>query len=105
MARRFITLGVYDISSFHISIDSSGHVCHWHVSTKKCLTTVKEERHTLAVQFAPDYLTFATTGSNAKIIVYDEPTNAIKTVLEPRLLLILTVQYIYQYFHHQLYHS
>ena len=86
---------MYDTFSFHISIDSSGQVCHWHVSTKQCLSTVKEERHTLAVRFAPDYLTFATTGSDAKIIVYDEPTNAIKTILEPRSLLILTVYYIY----------
>ena len=67
-----------------VSTDASGQVRHWHVSTKQCLSTIHEERHTLAARFAHDHLTFATAGSDSKVHIYDYPTNTLLSVLEPR---------------------
>ena len=64
--------------------DASGHVRHWHVSTSQCLSTIKEERQTLAAAFAPDGLSFATAGSDNKVYIYDEVTHKLVKTLEPR---------------------
>ena len=65
-------------------IDASGYIYNWHLSTQKCLSTIHEDRHTLAAKFAPDYLTFATAGSDNKVYIYDQSTRAIQAILEPR---------------------
>lgn len=69
----------------YMHLDASGQVRHWHVSTKQCLSTIHEDRHTLAARFAPDYLTFATAGSDCKVNIYDHFTKTLTAVLEPRL--------------------
>lgn len=71
----------------YMLLDASGQVRHWHVSTKQCLSTIHEDRHTLAARFAPDYLTFATAGSDCKVNIYDHFTKTLTAVLEPRLQL------------------
>ena len=81
-----LTNFVAAVSIIHcVSTDASGQVRHWHVSTKQCLSTIHEERHTLAARFAHDHLTFATAGSDSKVHIYDYPTNTLLSVLEPRL--------------------
>ena len=71
-------------------VDASGQVRHWHVSTKQCLSTILEDRQTLAARFAPDNLTFATAGSDSKVNIYDNSTKNIQAILEPRLVFKLT---------------
>ena len=79
----YIFLSVYICTTRNV--DASGQVRHWHVSTKQCLSTILEDRHTLAARFAPDYLTFATAGSDGKVHIYDHSTKTLQAVLEPRL--------------------
>jgi len=64
--------------------DSSGHVRHWHVSAGQCLSTIEENRQTLAAATAPDNLTFATAGSDSKVLVNDESTMNLVRTLESR---------------------
>ena len=80
--------------------DSSGTVCHWHISTGQCLSTISELRQTLAAVFAPDELSFATTGSDAKIYIYDQKTTKRIHTLESRYFIIYDqVTYLYCIFY------
>ena len=75
-----------------ITIDSSGHVHQWHISTGKSLTLATEKRQTLAAVYAPDASTFTTSGSDCKLLVYDSSTGKCQITLEARLVLYIIYQ-------------
>ena len=60
------------ISNILLSTSSNGDVTHWHVPSKSVLGCVNEGRQVLGCDYAMDGLTFATCGSDSRIIVYDE---------------------------------
>jgi len=65
--------------------DADGRVKHWHVTSSACLSTVVEsQRQTLACAFNSSVSHFVTAGSDTKIMVYDEKTKKLLTILEPR---------------------
>ncbi|KAI6648001.1 Katanin p80 WD40 repeat-containing subunit B1-like [Oopsacas minuta] len=61
-----------DISNILLSTSSNGDVIHWHVPSKSVLSCIREERQVLSCAYSSDGLSFATCGSDSKIIVYDE---------------------------------
>ena len=69
------------------------------MSTKQCLSTIHEDRHTLAARFAHDHLTFATAGSDSKVYIYDYSTNTLLSTLEPRLDVHMDHQCMYIHVH------
>ena len=70
--------------SLSLSSDSSGHVHQWHVSTGKSLNHSIEKRQTLAAAYSCDSSTYATSGSDCKLMVYDTPTGRNTATLEAR---------------------
>lgn len=67
-------------------LDSSGHLQQWHVSSGKSLSIVKENRQTLVSCYSPDSSSFASSGSDHKIIIYDAATSTPNITLEARLV-------------------
>lgn len=65
-------------------LDSTGYVDMVHVPSQKSLVTFCEPRNTLATGFASDASTFATAGSDYKLMVYDTKTGDRKITLEAR---------------------
>ncbi|KAG9389926.1 WD domain G-beta repeat [Carpediemonas membranifera] len=58
-----------------LSGNAEGYVQHWHVTSGKCLHTIKEEGNEIyAVQYAHDGSKFATAGKDQTIRIYDEAT-------------------------------
>ena len=64
--------------------DSSGYVNVWHFTSQKCLSSVREDRQTLAVAYSPDYKQYASAGSDRSILLYDAATNKLMSTMEPR---------------------
>ena len=64
--------------------DSSGHVRHWHITTGQCLSTLKEDRETLAAAYSPDFQSFVTVGSDCKVHLYDESSLKLVCTFEKR---------------------
>jgi WD40 repeat protein len=62
---------------------SSGYVNVWHFTSQKCLSSVREDRQTLAVAYSPDYKQYASAGSDRSILLYDAPTNKLMSTMEP----------------------
>ena len=61
-----------NISNILLSTSSNGDVTHWHVSSRSVLSCIKEDRQVLGCAYSPDCMSFATCGSDSRIIVYDE---------------------------------
>ncbi len=58
-----------------LSGNAEGIVQHWHVTSGKCLHTIKEEGNEIyAVEYMPDGTKFATAGKDQTIRIYDEAT-------------------------------
>ena len=70
------------ISNILLSTSSNGDVTHWHVPSKTVLSCVKEDRQVLGCDYAMDGLSFATCGSDSRIIVYDEEKRTPVTTLD-----------------------
>eukprot|EP00756_Hemistasia_phaeocysticola_P004309 Hpha_TRINITY_DN12743_c0_g1::TRINITY_DN12743_c0_g1_i1::g.114362::m.114362 len=52
-----------------------GELCHWHLSSKKCLNTIKfEDTEVYAVDYRPDGDQFAVAGKDHSVHLYDEET-------------------------------
>ncbi|KAL5477459.1 hypothetical protein EMCRGX_G024259 [Ephydatia muelleri] len=64
---------------------SSGHVRHWHITTGQCLSTIKEDRETLAAAYSSDYRSFVTVGSDSKVHLYDESSLKLVSTFERSL--------------------
>ena len=69
---RFRPGALEDISNILLSTSSNGDVTHWHVSSRSVLSCIKEDRQVLGCAYSPDCMSFATCGSDSRIIVYDE---------------------------------
>lgn len=64
--------------------DSSGHVHQWHVPTGKSLNQSIEKRQTLAAAYSSDSSTYATSGSDCKLMIYDTLSGQNISTLEAR---------------------
>ncbi|XP_065831159.1 POC1 centriolar protein homolog A-like [Oscarella lobularis] len=79
-----------------------GFVCHWHVTSSKCLNTIREDRQTLGAASSPDGLHFSTVGSDTYVNVYNETTHQQvhcfqsspnKSVMDGHQMRVFTVKY------------
>jgi len=58
-----------------ISADALGNLDHWHMTSGKCLHTIKEaDNQIFALDFRPDATQFATAGKDTAVRIYDEQT-------------------------------
>ncbi|KAG9392256.1 WD repeat-containing protein [Carpediemonas membranifera] len=58
-----------------LSGNAEGYVQHWHVTSGKCLHTIKEEGNEIyAVEYNPEGSKFATAGKDQTVRIYDEAT-------------------------------
>eukprot|EP00795_Rhopilema_esculentum_P015498 gene15498-6755_t len=61
---------------------ASGDVKQWHVSSGKCLWTVKEDRQVLTCSISSNAGRFLTSGSDAKVYLYDASTRNVLNTFE-----------------------
>lgn len=70
-----------------LSANSDGTVQHWHVTSRKCLHTIKEEdengkpNQVYALDYRGDATAFATAGKDYAVRVYDEATKSVTAKL------------------------
>ena len=65
-----------------IASGSDGSVNHWHLTSRKCLHSFKEEENEVfALDFRPDGAQFATAGRDVAVRIYDEATKSLVTTL------------------------
>ena len=58
-----------------VAADALGNVEHWHMTSGKCLHTLKEENNQVfALDFRADATQFATGGKDTCVRIYDETT-------------------------------
>ena len=65
-------------------VDASGDVKQWHVSSGKCMWTIKENRQVLTCSISADASRFLTSGSDAKVNLYDASTRKLLNTFESR---------------------
>jgi WD40 repeat protein len=66
-----------------VAVDADGRICHWHITSGKCLHEIQEPDNQLfCLDYAPDGTQFATAGKNREVRVYDEATKRLSQVLE-----------------------
>ena len=60
-----------------LAANADGTICHWHVTSRKCLHTISEENNQVyALDYTPDGSQFATAGKDFAVRVYDEATKS-----------------------------
>ncbi|CAM9191239.1 unnamed protein product [Ectocarpus sp. 6 AP-2014] len=57
-----------------VSCNAGGEIQHWHITSGKCLSTIKEEDQFYALDYRKDGSVFAATGKNHTVHIYDETT-------------------------------
>merc|ERR1711988_282983 len=66
-----------------ISGNCLGEIQHWHVTSQKCLSTILEpDNQVFAVDYHPEGTSFASTGKDQKVRVYDESTRTLVSTLD-----------------------
>ena len=66
-----------------LAANADGTVCHWHVTSRKCLHTISEgENQVYALDYMADGSAFATAGKDYVVRVYDEATKSLVSKLE-----------------------
>ena len=65
-------------------LDASGDMRQWHVSSGQCLWSVKENRQLLTCAISSDASRLLTSGSDAKIFLYDATTKQQVNTFESR---------------------
>mmetsp|Transcript_66048 Transcript_66048/g.130971 ORF Transcript_66048/g.130971 Transcript_66048/m.130971 type:complete len:488 (-) Transcript_66048:197-1660(-) len=61
-----------------LAANADGTVCHWHVTSRKCLHTISEEKNQVyALDFRADGSFFASAGKDYSVRVYDEATKSV----------------------------
>jgi WD40 repeat protein len=66
-----------------LAANADGTVCHWHVTSRKCMHTIREpDNQVYALDYRPDGTLFATAGKDYKVRVYDEATKSLLHTLE-----------------------
>jgi len=66
-----------------LAANADGTVCHWHVTSKKCLHTISEDKNQVyALDFRPDGSVFASAGKDYAVRVYDEATKSLTHTLQ-----------------------
>mmetsp|Transcript_8408 Transcript_8408/g.16741 ORF Transcript_8408/g.16741 Transcript_8408/m.16741 type:complete len:369 (+) Transcript_8408:457-1563(+) len=77
---RFRPLGASKTKNVLLAVNADGSVSHWHVTSGKCLHTIKQENNQLfCVDYRPDGAVFATAGKDFTVRVYDEATKTLMT--------------------------
>ena len=65
-----------------LAANADGTICHWHVTSRKCLHTISEENNQVyALDYTPDGSQFATAGKDFAVRVYDEATKSVVSKL------------------------
>jgi len=65
-----------------LAVNADGTASHWHITSGKCLHTIKEEDNQLfCVDYRPDGSVFATAGKDYCVRIYDEATKTLSTTL------------------------
>ena len=75
----------------YLSLDASGDVKQWHVSSGQCLWAMKEDRQVLTCSISSDASRLLTSGSDAKIHLYDATTRQHLSTFESRYDLSLHI--------------
>lgn len=57
-----------------VSCNAAGEIHHWHITSGKCLSTIKEDDQFYALDYRRDGSVFAATGKNHTVHIYDETT-------------------------------
>ncbi|CAM9250842.1 unnamed protein product [Pylaiella littoralis] len=57
-----------------VSCNAAGEINHWHITSGKCLSTIKEDDQFYALDYRKDGSVFAATGKNHTVHIYDETT-------------------------------
>lgn len=66
-----------------VAVDADGRICHWHITSGKCLHEITEPDNQLfCLDYASDGTQFATAGKKREVRVYDEATKRLSQVLE-----------------------
>jgi WD40 repeat protein len=66
-----------------VAVDADGRICHWHITSGKCLHEIQEpENQLFCLDYASDGTQFATAGKKREVRVYDEATKRLSQVLE-----------------------
>ena len=73
-----------------LTANADGTICHWHVTSRKCLHTVKEDdcqkpgatNQVYALDYNPDGTSFASAGKDYCVRVYDEATKTVTSMLK-----------------------
>uniref|UniRef100_A0A7S2RM78 Anaphase-promoting complex subunit 4 WD40 domain-containing protein n=1 Tax=Mucochytrium quahogii TaxID=96639 RepID=A0A7S2RM78_9STRA len=77
---RFRPIGASKTKNVLLAVNANGSVSHWHVTSGKCLHTIKDEHNQLyCVDYRPDGTIFATAGKDFTVRVYDEATKTLMT--------------------------
>ena len=65
-----------------LAANADGTVCHWHVTSRKCMHTISEEGNQVyALDYSQDGALFATGGKDYSVRVYDEATKSVMHTL------------------------
>lgn len=65
-----------------LAVNADGSAQHWHVTSGKCLHTIKDEENQLyAVDYRDDGAVFATAGKDKTVRLYDEATKSLVTAM------------------------
>mmetsp|Transcript_6026 Transcript_6026/g.10357 ORF Transcript_6026/g.10357 Transcript_6026/m.10357 type:complete len:336 (-) Transcript_6026:268-1275(-) len=66
-----------------LAAGADGMIRHWHVTSGKCLHTIKEENNQIyAIDYRYDGLKFVTCGMDYKVRVYDEATKTLMCTMQ-----------------------
>jgi len=66
-----------------ISGNCEGEIQHWHATSQKCLSTITEpDNQVFSLDYHPEGSSFASTGKDAKVRVYDESTKTLVSTLD-----------------------
>jgi COMPASS component SWD3 len=80
---RFRPLGASKTKNVLLAVNADGSVNHWHVTSGKCLHTIKDEQNQLyCVDYRPDGAVFATAGKDYTVRVYDEATKTLMSEMK-----------------------
>jgi len=75
---KFRPVGAAKVKNVLLAVNADGSVSHWHITSGKCLHTIRDETNQLyCVDYRQDGTIFATAGKDFTVRVYDEATKTL----------------------------